>query len=666
MDSKDTAGDNAFPPLPGLDGFASGGGTGMPAADPHSRNIRPQTDSEPDPLILPGRRMADDGLTAPPPLRDLPGMDSDPDMDAGSGPEFSDDASPIATTRKHSKDPLIGQTFARYVILEAIGQGGMGMVYKARQASLDRLVAIKMLNKALVDNEEFIRRFEREAKAMAHLHHPNIVSVIDFGDQDGVWFMVAEFVEGTNLSRMIRQQLIVPPSTLLPIMVQCLSGLDYVARSGVVHRDIKPDNILIDKAGTAKIADFGLAKDFSKEETDLTAAGSAMGTPAYMSPEQCMGRPLDVRSDIYAFGVTAYYALTGEKPFTGQSSFEIMTKQREYDPPPVHQVNPQVPKAISALVAKMLAKRPGERHQNAEECRDAWLAVGRDLGMLASVTRSGEFFFVDPHAADKQRQAEPPALGVNYPDSLPQRGGEGILPELRNQPLPPPAPLAPAVPPPVPESERIPTPSAKPRTTGSGSHERPSNLAKSVAPAVKAAVAASKTVNTPEPPPGKTASTRYAGKPPTLEEAEQHQRAGRWKQAAEVFGRLAEQESDRRQRSILRTKERDARTRAGEQGSSDLNNAVQGMVEQGQFKAALRTLEGARSASASTVSDKRYSQEILRLRALLQQRRRRVRLIVLAVVLVLSLTGWLLFREQVGALLRRLVVPSGQTEVGAP
>ncbi|HAT09683.1 MAG TPA: hypothetical protein DCS97_03630, partial [Planctomycetes bacterium] len=181
-----------------------------------------------------------------------------------------------------------GRMFGGYQLEAKIGQGGMGEVYKARQVSLDRVVAIKILSKALYDNDEFIKRFEREAKAIARITHPNIVGVYDFGQADGLRFMVNEFVDGNSLAKLISDRLLLPASEFVPLMVQCLAGLGYVGSQGIVHRDIKPDNILITKDGIAKIADFGLAKDVSRKDdhTDLTAVGLAMGTPAYMSPEQ--------------------------------------------------------------------------------------------------------------------------------------------------------------------------------------------------------------------------------------------------------------------------------------------------------------------------------------------------------------------------------------------
>jgi serine/threonine-protein kinase len=315
------------------------------------------------------------------------------------------------------RDPYLGRQFGGYELIAKIGQGGMGMVYKGRQVSLDRVVAVKILNKALCDNPEFIKRFEREAKSIARVSHPNILAVYDFGQTDGLWYMVTEFIEGSSLASQISERLVLPWEEVAPLMAQCMTGLSFVGQSGVVHRDIKPDNILITKDGTAKIADFGLAKDVSNnnDSTDLTSTGMAMGTPAYMSPEQCMGRKLDVRSDIYSLGITAYLALTGEKPFTGQSSFEIMTKQREHIPPSPRQRNASVPAPVSDLVMRMMAKEPADRCRDAEECRIAWqnlcprslrdtpptLVSGAPVepALMPSISRRGSGEFYPPPAA---------------------------------------------------------------------------------------------------------------------------------------------------------------------------------------------------------------------------------------------------------------------------
>ncbi|MBA3938663.1 MAG: serine/threonine protein kinase, partial [Planctomycetes bacterium] len=333
-----------------------------------------------------------EGLDQPPVKAEEPEpFDVKPEFVVGTARTSRVEAKPVtpAVETAHvvsGQDPYLGRQFGGYELVQKVGQGGMGLVYKGRQLSLDRVVAVKILNKALCDNDEFIKRFAREAKSIARINHPNIMSVHDFGQTDGVWYMVIEFIEGSSLSRQIADRLMLPVEDLAPLMMQCLAGLAHVGAQGIVHRDIKPDNILITSEGIAKIADFGLAKDVSanNDATDLTAVGLAMGTPAYMSPEQCMGRKLDGRSDLYSLGVTAYLALTGEKPFTGQSSFEVMTKQREQQPVPPSKLNPHIPREVSDLVMRMLAKSPSDRFSDAEACRAAWAELGARLGFLGS------------------------------------------------------------------------------------------------------------------------------------------------------------------------------------------------------------------------------------------------------------------------------------------
>jgi serine/threonine protein kinase len=563
-------------------------------------------------------------------------------------------------------DPFIGRTFGGYELVEPIGRGGMGMVYRGYQVSLQRSVAVKLLNKALVDNDEFIKRFQREARSMATIHHQNIVSVIDFGESDGIWYMVAEFVEGTNIARMIRDKLMIPPDELVPLVVHCLSGLAYVSKSKVIHRDIKPDNILIDKDGVAKIADFGLAKDLSKEETDLTAAGSAMGTPAYMSPEQCMGHPLDGRSDLYSLGVTVYYALTGEKPFTGRSSFDIMTKQREYNPPMVHEINPRVPKEISKLVARMMEKLPSNRYPDSSECREEWLQVGQELGYLGSVTRSGEYLF--PSEAAKQ-------ASVSYPDeeSRHQAGLGDLAPAAVAPPAPPPPSNLgdlPGVndyePPALPSNElgagggeagtdrrRISTAhrrSEKPKEGGTGRRtgtDRRGGQAEGSITCVRCGAlnrASRKRCD-------KCGHAFVAETAPDAgdqSEADKLFQQGRFRESATMFAKLADRERDRRQRSILRTKEREARTRMEEQRLEDVQTMVAQFERQGKLKEAEKILLKARVEGATTASVlEQIDTEIERLRRK-QSRGKHLKLLLgFAVILVvLAIAGWV-FRDRI-------------------
>ncbi|MFW5750818.1 MAG: protein kinase domain-containing protein [Planctomycetota bacterium] len=582
-------------------------------------------------------------------------------------------------TVPRNDDPFLGRSFGGYELVEKIGHGGMGMVYRGRQVSLNRSVAVKLLNKALVDNEEFIKRFKREAQAMATIHHPNIVSVIDFGEADGIWFMVAEYVEGTNLARMIREKVMVPSDELVPLIIQCLSGLAYVSRNNIVHRDIKPDNILIDREGTAKIADFGLAKDISNNDTDLTAAGSAMGTPAYMSPEQCMGRSLDVRSDIYSLGVAAYFALTGEKPFTGNSSFEIMTKQREHMPPPPSQLNPQIPEPVSDMVMQMLAKSPGDRFSDADACRDALIGMATEIGLMGPVTRSGEFMFPAPNlnmgagAGARPRTAESEArmASVAYP-------AEQQPPPLSLEPLPGQSDASASAP-------QHAASEAYARSPSAAAPPLPGDV-----PAMEPAPAMTQprgTERVPTPSPERAGSSRrgrvetsgeymtcprcghlnqgsryrcercdhvFVEEPvqqdprALLAEADRKMRQENYEAAARLYGRLAEQESDRRQRSVLRAKEREARGRVEEQQVGEAEQRCERFIEQGNMGQAIRVLDRALKESTSVMVSNRLQSRIDELERQRRRRKRRLLMLIVLVVLVAAMiAAWILFGERI-------------------
>ncbi len=246
--------------------------------------------------------------------------------------------------------------FPHLEILEPLGAGGMGVVYKARQKRLDRWVALKVMAPRVANDPAFAERFSREARALAKLSHPNIVLVHDFGDVDGLFYLMMEFVAGTNLREAIQKQVLTPSEALL-VVPQICEGLQYAHEQGVVHRDIKPENILLDETGKVKIADFGLAKLVGGTRADFTLTGASqiMGTPHYMAPEQ-MNRPLDVdhRADIYSLGVVFYEMLTNELP-VGQF------------PPPSNRA--KVDGRLDRVVMKALAQEPDNRYQHVSEVR---------------------------------------------------------------------------------------------------------------------------------------------------------------------------------------------------------------------------------------------------------------------------------------------------------
>ena len=597
------------------------------ASLPEAEAIAPQTpgpgDSEQPPATL------------PPPPEAPP-----PTATAAIRAEFAGDGSAPSGSRAAAvvaapPDDWVGRTISSYEIVAKLGQGGMGVVYKGRQISLDRTVAIKVLSKALSDNQEFIKRFEREAKSIARIHHPNIVAVYDFGRFEGTWFMVSEFVEGESLATMIGERIMLTVEEVQPLVEQCLAALASVSAMGVVHRDIKPDNIIVTRDGVAKLLDFGLAKDVSgsNDATDLTGSGLAMGTPAYMSPEQCMGRKLDGRSDIYALGVTAYYALTGEKPFTGQSSFEIMTRQREHMPPPPHTLNPRIPPEASAIVMRMLAKNPIDRYPDAETCRLEWVALDDRLA---------------PGTAPARAEPAPSRLSGRTP-----------LPILPDKPvaLPPvPAVAPPAVPAtqqsglirsPRPETGRRPGASDPPDSrTGSERVLRPGSDTRRAKgdpqPCPKCGH-----VNRPDAAScvrclTSLRSTDAAAKD-LLPEAERLLEQGAYAESAALFARLADAESDRKVRSVLRIKERDARRRAqGRQEQEHLQRARH-LAEHGDLRAALHTITEAqaqlpRDPGSTSVSGLDAMANELRA-GIAARRRRTVLATVIAAIVVAGLAA---------------------------
>ncbi|MDA3960752.1 MAG: protein kinase [Planctomycetota bacterium] len=264
-----------------------------------------------------------------------------------------------------NKDPMIGATIRGCEVDRKIGEGGMGSVYHARQLSLDRSVAIKVLPPELKRDKKFLKRFEQEAKSLARINHANIMHVYDFGEDDllGIYFMVMEFVDGLDLAEILRQKRRLPALEVLDMLHQSALGLEQASEKGVVHRDIKPDNLMVTAEGVWKVSDFGLAKHVDAL-TQVTRAGIRVGTPAFMSPEQCDGKPLDYHSDIYSLGVTAYVCLTGRLPFDGESPFAIMLKHKTQLASPVSKHLPEVDPEVNTMVMRMLSKDPQERATN--------------------------------------------------------------------------------------------------------------------------------------------------------------------------------------------------------------------------------------------------------------------------------------------------------------
>ena len=258
------------------------------------------------------------------------------------------------------------EKLGKYEIRRELGRGAMGIVYEGYDPLIKRSVALKTIRADQLSGENaetVVARFRREAQAAGRLSHPNIVSIYDFGEEEGVWYIAMEFVKGRELKDYFQANERFTTADMVRIMTKLLDALDYSHRRGVVHRDIKPANIILLPDGSVKVADFGIAHI---ETSNMTQVGTTLGTPAYMSPEQIMGLPVDGRSDLFSAGVILYQFLTGERPFSGTST-TTMRKVLEENPLPPSRFNVQAPPAMDAVVRKALAKRPEERFQSAGE-----------------------------------------------------------------------------------------------------------------------------------------------------------------------------------------------------------------------------------------------------------------------------------------------------------
>ncbi|MFO0660070.1 MAG: serine/threonine-protein kinase [Polyangiaceae bacterium] len=280
-------------------------------------------------------------------------------------------------------DPLIGFVISgRYRILERLGAGGMGMVYRVEHLHLGKLLALKLLSGELTRDESVQKRFKREAFLAAKLTHQNTVQVFDYGVSDGLTWLVMELVRGEDLSRMIRREGALPIDRAIPIMAQVCGSIEEAHSLGIIHRDLKPANIMLTRSldgnDHAKVLDFGLAKlRNSSELNDVTSRGAVMGTPYYMAPEQIQAGHVDERADIYALGAVLYRLVTGEPVFAGAGPQQIFHGHLSLEPVPPHERAPtkNIPPALSAVILRALAKRPADRFQKVEQFRNSILRV---------------------------------------------------------------------------------------------------------------------------------------------------------------------------------------------------------------------------------------------------------------------------------------------------
>jgi eukaryotic-like serine/threonine-protein kinase len=262
-------------------------------------------------------------------------------------------------------DTLIGTLFdGRYQVVRKLGAGGMANVYLAEDQELGRRVAIKILNDHHANDEQFVERFRREAKNAAALSHPNIVSIYDRGEAEGTYYIAMEYLDGRSLKELILSRGPAPLNVTIEYVRQILQALRFAHRHGIVHRDIKPHNVLVDAEGRVKVTDFGIARAGTSQ---MTEAGSIVGTAQYLSPEQARGTAVDQRSDLYSLGIVLYELLTGTLPFNGDTPVEIAMKHLSQIPEPPSHLRPELPHDLDLVVTRALAKDPDDRYQSAEE-----------------------------------------------------------------------------------------------------------------------------------------------------------------------------------------------------------------------------------------------------------------------------------------------------------
>ena len=453
-----------------------------------------------------------------------------------------------------AKDNLIGRTLRGCLIDRKLGEGGMGAVYHANQLSLDRSVAVKVLPVDLARNKNFIQRFEREAKSLARINHPNILQIYDFGDDPalGLYFMIIEFVEGLDLGEVLNRRGLLGQIEVLDLLRQAVSGLEAAAEKGVIHRDIKPDNLMIGSNGLVKVSDFGLAKGYVAQ-VGVTAAGVRVGTPAFMSPEQCDGVEVDFRSDVYNLGATAFLCLTGRLPFDGETPFAIMLKHKTEAVPSLCAIDPTIDPGVDALISGMLAKKPDARCATLRELLEAIEDLEASLAGTDSVLR-------------KSRGPFKALMGGAPPMTVPGKSRPGAAPSahlpVHDQVEVVDLAMVPQIPP---------TPAAPPSLRGSSGELRRSFDLPAALPPTPLDLAAAPAVEKSSPRQSRKldaelSQARERGRRSqfdlALANAERLAAGGRWIEASEAFLAAAEL-AEAEQQQVLRVRAAKARRRAG-------------------------------------------------------------------------------------------------------
>ncbi|HEY7793968.1 MAG TPA: Stk1 family PASTA domain-containing Ser/Thr kinase [Gaiellaceae bacterium] len=330
-------------------------------------------------------------------------------------------------------DTLIDSLFdGRYLIIRKLGSGGMANVYLAHDQELGRRVAIKILDDRHARDAQFIERFRREAQHAAGLSHPNIVSVYDRGEAEGTYYIAMEYVEGRTLKELLLARGPSPLGIAVDYTRQILSALRFAHRNGIVHRDIKPHNVIVDGEGRVKVMDFGIAR--AGTASQMTEAGSIIGTAQYLSPEQARGAPVDQTSDLYSTGIVLYELLTGTVPFTGETPVEIAMKHLSQVPAPPSSHRPEVPRDLDYVVLRALAKDPADRYHSAEDMDSDLERIGRGIGVSAETAEAATSVLSRTEVGEALTTVGPPATtGTTY---TPGRYYEYDEPPRRNSLLP--------------------------------------------------------------------------------------------------------------------------------------------------------------------------------------------------------------------------------------
>src|SRR4051794_16536673 len=307
----------------------------------------------------------------------------------------------------------------RYRVVRKLGTGGMANVYLAEDQELGRRVAIKMLDDRHAQDDQFVERFRREAKNAAGLSHPNIVSIYDRGEAEGTYYIAMEYLDGSTLKELINKRGPTPVKIAIGYTKQILAALGFAHRNGIVHRDIKPHNVLVDGDGRLKVTDFGIARSGSSQMTEV---GSIIGTAQYLSPEQARGSSVGPGSDIYSVGVVLYEMLTGEVPFTGDTPLEIAMKHLSAIPDPPSRRNAAVPRDLDLIVPRALAKNPRNRYQSAEEMDADLERVGRGVAVSDTTANAATVVLAGAAGADAAPTTVPRPLSpvTSRPPQVPR------------------------------------------------------------------------------------------------------------------------------------------------------------------------------------------------------------------------------------------------------